>query len=162
MTSNPRPDALLRPIRWFTLASTLVAAAALLGILNGNARAEDEGFEGGSKTFTNPFAPGGGRGGSDFFDDEDFEDDSPQFPAGVQRPSAPGTAAQAGGTGTPPKATAAGGDSTQTTRSEPKVDVLKIDDETGLGPGGKQIVNEFNYPDADILDLAKTLGKLTG
>jgi general secretion pathway protein D len=37
---------------------------------------------------------------------------------------------------------------------------LSIDSETA--EGSKEMVTEFNFPDADILDIAKTLGKLTG
>src|SRR5207237_467195 len=33
-------------------------------------------------------------------------------------------------------------------------------DETG--DGAKETVTDFNFPDADIMDIAKTLGKLTG
>ncbi len=40
------------------------------------------------------------------------------------------------------------------------VPTLKIDDESA--EGSKEMVTDFNFPDADILDLAKTLGKLTG
>lgn len=40
------------------------------------------------------------------------------------------------------------------------VPTLKIDDESA--EGSKEIVTDFNFPDADILDIAKTLGKLTG
>jgi general secretion pathway protein D len=174
MKSQPAPDAILRPLRWFTLASTLVAAAALLGLLNGYARAEDEGFDSGSKTFTNPFAApqGGARGGSNFFDDEDFEDESPQFPADVQRPTAQGGGAApgAGGGSQRPKSNAQPGISMGGTTpggvvqapGAPKVEAIKIDDETGLGQGGKEIVTDFNFPEADIMDIAKTLGKLTG
>lgn len=172
MKSQPAPDAILRPIRWFTLASTLVAAAALLGLLNGYARAEDDGFEGGSKTFTNPFAApqGGAKGGSNFFDDEDFEDESPQFPADIQRPAPQGGTTNLGGGAQRPGNTAQPGISMGGTTpggvvqapGAPKVEAIKIDDETGLGQGGKEIVTDFNFPDADIMDIAKTLGKLTG
>jgi general secretion pathway protein D len=172
MKRHPSPDAVLRPIRWLTLASTLVAAAALLGILNGSARAEEDGFDGGSKTFTNPFAapPGGSGGGSNFFDDEDFEEDSPQFPSDMQRPSPQGGAANSGagarpGTTTSPQGISMGGTTpggVVQAPGAPKVEAIKIDDETGLGQGGKEIVTDFNFPDADIMDIAKTLGKLTG
>ena len=37
---------------------------------------------------------------------------------------------------------------------------VHIDDETG--EGSKEVVTDFNYPDADIMDIAKTLGRLTG
>jgi general secretion pathway protein D len=44
--------------------------------------------------------------------------------------------------------------------SKNKVVSAKVDDETA--EGSKDIVTDFNFPDADILDIAKTLGKLTG
>lgn len=34
--------------------------------------------------------------------------------------------------------------------------------DTDTGKGGTEIVTDFNFKDADILDIAKTLGKLTG
>jgi general secretion pathway protein D len=37
---------------------------------------------------------------------------------------------------------------------------IPVDAETG--EGGREVVNDFNFPDADIMDIAKTLGKLTG
>lgn len=40
--------------------------------------------------------------------------------------------------------------------------VIQIDPETGDGKGSKEIITDFNYPDVDILDLAKALGKITG
>ena len=45
-----------------------------------------------------------------------------------------------------------------------KFDPIPVDTETGdVSPKqAKEIVNDFNFPDADILDIAKTLGKLTG
>jgi general secretion pathway protein D len=38
--------------------------------------------------------------------------------------------------------------------------LVKIDDETA--EGSKDLVTDFNFPDAEIMDIAKTLGKLTG
>ncbi len=172
----PAHESVVRPIRWIALASSLVAAAALLGILNGSAHAEDEGFEPGERTFTNPFAPPPGTttGGSNFFDDEDFEDESPQFPVDMPRP--------AGGPSIAPGATRGGNTAAVPSPSKPSdpggismggtpnggvipgkpVPAIKIEDETGLGQGGKEVVTDFNFPEADILDIAKTLGKLTG
>src|SRR5690606_8017788 len=37
---------------------------------------------------------------------------------------------------------------------------IPVDTQSAIG--GKQIVTDFNFPDADILDIAKTMGKLTG
>ncbi|MCM0605385.1 MAG: type II secretion system secretin GspD [Xanthomonadaceae bacterium] len=44
--------------------------------------------------------------------------------------------------------------------SHNKQKAIKVDTETGSG--SKDVITDFNYPDADIMDLAKTLGKLTG
>lgn len=44
--------------------------------------------------------------------------------------------------------------------SKNKVAPLTINDETA--EGSKDVITDFNFPDADILDIAKTLGKLTG
>lgn len=41
-----------------------------------------------------------------------------------------------------------------------KIAPITIDSETG--EGSKEMITDFNFPDADILDIAKTLGKLTG
>lgn len=41
-----------------------------------------------------------------------------------------------------------------------KVGSIPLDSETG--EGGRNVVENFNYPDADIMEIAKTLGKLTG
>ncbi len=45
-------------------------------------------------------------------------------------------------------------------KSENTVPVFKVNDDTGAG--GKAVITDFNYPDADIMDIAKTIGKLTG
>jgi general secretion pathway protein D len=40
---------------------------------------------------------------------------------------------------------------------------LSVDNESGEGtPAEKELITDFNFPDADILDIAKTLGRLTG
>ncbi len=40
---------------------------------------------------------------------------------------------------------------------------LFVDNESGEGtPAEKELITDFNFPDADILDIAKTLGRLTG
>ena len=40
---------------------------------------------------------------------------------------------------------------------------LPVDTESGDGiPASKEVITDFNFPDADIMDIAKTLGKLTG
>ncbi|MGE0616818.1 MAG: secretin N-terminal domain-containing protein, partial [Bacteriovoracia bacterium] len=44
--------------------------------------------------------------------------------------------------------------------SNSKLDPLAIDSTTGFG--SNEIITDFNYPDAEVMDIAKTLGKLTG
>jgi len=40
---------------------------------------------------------------------------------------------------------------------------MPVDTESGDGiPASNEIITDFNFPDADIMDIAKTLGKLTG
>jgi general secretion pathway protein D len=40
---------------------------------------------------------------------------------------------------------------------------LPVDNESGDGiPASQEMITDFNFPDADIMDIAKTLGKLTG
>ncbi len=53
-----------------------------------------------------------------------------------------------------------GGGTTHGVVSDGKVEPVTINTETG--EGSNEIVTDFNFPDADILDIAKTLGKLTG
>lgn len=53
-----------------------------------------------------------------------------------------------------------GGTSPNGVISKSKVAPINIDNETA--EGSKDLVTDFNFPDADILDIAKTLGKLTG
>jgi general secretion pathway protein D len=139
------------------------------------------GFNGGIKPFSNPFAPGGapppGAGdGNDFFDDELPDEEDFDFPP------PPGAS---GGNYTPPDRNPPpprmGGESPRSSAngldsntgpgismggnqngviSGREVSTLSIDSETG--EGSKETVTDFNFPDADILDIAKTLGKLTG
>lgn len=47
-------------------------------------------------------------------------------------------------------------------RSGGKVAPILLDNESGLGRLGNERISDFNFPEIDILDLAKTMGKLTG
>lgn len=150
---------------------------------------ERKGFEAGDRTFTNPFANPGGtapKGGGTFFEDEEedlaeeeeigdegdlADEDAPPsrfqpaarggFGANVDRagggnsPSPNASRGQGGVSmgGTPPGGVIAGA---------ADVSFLDVETETGKGPGSKTQVTEFNFPDADIMDIAKTMGKLTG
>ena len=143
----------------------------LMGLIAQNAlaappqAASPKGFESGLKTFTNPnyntFVGNTGKtitsddDEDDGFDDEGFDHD-PSAPAqktvnkvNQDSPHAANTPSISMGGGTP------GG-----VIMHSEVQPIKIDDESAIG--SKEVVTDFNFPDADILDIAKTLGKLTG
>ncbi len=148
--------------------SSAIAIAGLIALLAQSARAEEpQGFEPGQKTFSNPFAGGAGKGEDPFFeDDEDLDLEAPEAAA-----PPPATRGQTTARGQPTtQDQSASGDSGISMGGTPpsgvisksQIPPIKIDDDTGLGEGAKETVTEFNFPDADILDIAKTLGKLTG
>lgn len=122
------------------------------------------GFNSGAKPFTaSPFS-------NDSDDEEDEEDFAPVAPPA--RGGAPGLGTGNGGVsaggqrssdGAEPVRTQGGvslGGSQGTVVSKGKPEAISID--TISGEGSKEIVTDFNFPDADIMDIAKTLGKLTG
>ncbi len=48
-------------------------------------------------------------------------------------------------------------------KSKNEVPALIVDNESGEGdPADKEQITDFNFPNADIMDIAKTLGRLTG
>jgi len=48
-------------------------------------------------------------------------------------------------------------------KSKNEIGALHVDTESGDGiPANKEMITDFNFPDADIMDIAKTLGRLTG
>lgn len=48
-------------------------------------------------------------------------------------------------------------------KSKNQIPNLEVDNESGDGvPANKEMITDFNFPDADVLDIAKTLGRLTG
>ncbi len=132
-----------------------------------------------------PNQGGGTNHPGNFFDDED-DDDVNELEGPPSRPGALGGNYPGGGSagGYPPgnvnsrsysaggtansgpdpirteKGIAIGGATANGLISKSKVDPIRVDDETA--EGSKDIVTDFNFPDADILDIAKTLGKLTG
>ncbi|MFN7684321.1 MAG: type II secretion system secretin GspD [Oligoflexia bacterium] len=171
----------VQTLKWLAGASALIGALALLAVVSGGAWAADNetpGFNGGGKTFNNPFAPAPGGPGAPpppFFEDDDFADDDATAEdfSNFKRPGSPGAGAGLGNVQPAPKAArgsapssapiSMGGSSSGSgviERAAPAP--IKIEDETGLGPGAKEMVTDFNFPDADILDIAKSLGKLTG
>ncbi|MEO5971183.1 MAG: type II secretion system secretin GspD, partial [Bdellovibrionia bacterium] len=178
----------IRDSNWYELSAHFacwIGIAGLILLISQGGRAQTtpggrSGFLPGARPF-NPFtnAPPGSdpRGnsakGSNFYDDEDDDDsDGPEENApmppsrNMARPSAP-RSYSAGGTqssGPDPvitdKGVSVGGQSANGVLNRNKTSPLHIDDETA--EGSKDIITDFNFPDADILDIAKTLGKLAG
>jgi len=179
------------PLKWIKILAGSACLIGLIGLAMlmaqgfGYAFAADpvKGFDAGPRTFTqNPFAGAAPNKGGSFFEEEDEEDDfefpDDDFPV---RPSNPQGGAQA-----PAKAgagdAAPAADGTTIGKADPKIgpkgisvggtqpggviahskapSSLHIDDETA--EGSREIVTDFNFPDADIMDIAKALGKLTG
>ena len=172
--------------------TALASAIGLIGLTSSRSSWGQEpppsppGFTGGAKPFSNPFAPGatppsGAGDGNDFFDDELPDEEDFDFPpppgagAGNFTPPArnapnfnPGDSsgadrgsfrAGAPNAGSASGSISMGGAGTGVVSTRPQAPI-NIDTETG--DGSKETVTDFNFPDADILDIAKTLGKLTG
>jgi general secretion pathway protein D len=158
------------PLRWLEIAAGttfLIGIACLLAIMARGAWAADPskpGFAVGSKAFTNPFgnaavAPAAKAAGSDDDDDDlDFGDDK----AGDGGSGAAGMngVGAAGGNSSASHQNSMGGGPSNGVISQNNIASLNINSETG--EGSKEMVTDFNFPDADIMDIARTLGKLTG
>jgi general secretion pathway protein D len=57
----------------------------------------------------------------------------------------------------------AGPGSEKAIKSKNELPALTVDTESGDGvPANKELITDFNFPDANIMDIAKTLGRLTG
>ncbi len=143
----------------------ILMAGVLQQTYSGAQAEEKKGFEPGVKTFTNPnynsFAGNNTSKPPTFFDDDDDEEglDDNNYSPPSSSPSTAGT----GAPGTPNSSISMGGAANASgVIPHKEVDTIKVDDETGAGKGSKEVVTDFNFPDADILDIAKTLGKLTG
>lgn len=164
-------------VRILGALSLLIAMSALLLLIvqNGYAETPPAGFQPGARTFNNTgSAPGGGDSppATDFFDDEseyDVDDMgggyTSQPPAGANAGSGPGFGVPSANSSTPVvrsgkdqtvdiEGASAGVVSTRTTQP------LRVDAEGSAG--SNEVVTDFNFPDADIMDIAKALGKLTG
>jgi general secretion pathway protein D len=123
--------------------------------------------------------------GNFFDDDDDFDDDDfetpPNFAPNPNIPPPQHPSSHSGGSPGGPRTFSAGGapaggpDPVRTSQgiavggtsangiisnAKTKIAPVRVDDETA--EGSKDLVTDFNFPDADILDIAKTLGKLTG
>ncbi|MBL7715325.1 MAG: type II secretion system secretin GspD [Bdellovibrionales bacterium] len=177
----------MKETRTHTWMDRLAAGTAYLGVLAlilllaqslwSSAYGQDEGgFRSGGKSFSNPFAPpgGGGKAPSNFFDDDEDEDYVPppsnrgastaprSFEDDFTPDSGSGSGSRGGGGGGRGRSDEikVGGGLPGGVIQKNQPAALRIDDETA--EGSKEVITDFNFPDADIMDIAKTLGKLTG
>ncbi len=134
----------------------------------------------GSGFGANPFA---GKTGGDFFDDEEDDDTMDEISdeilrqrmeqrlrernAEVSRPSTTesrptgnsgSSAVDMSTAGASVGASSLQGGANTKITAGPKSACLRLDPETGYGP---DVVSNFDFPDADIIEIAKTLGRLT-
>lgn len=178
------------PLIWIRITALTCGGMALLGWLvltasNVLAAPPPTTNEAG-KGFNNPFA---NVPSDEFYDDTDDEPSTGnklqpnrQMAKPKTAPSAAAPSAPSGPTSTNPrvfrsatpgnpndnvpdpkqneKGIEVGGETTDGITVNTEIPFLRVDTETGAG--GKEKVTDFNFPDADILDIAKTLGKLTG
>ncbi len=182
-TSPIQNDYPVQLIRLIATLSALMTFALLIASFTTELWA-DTPHGGGFRPSTRNAYPGGPPGGNTIYpDDEEMDefdeyiDDDfppPSYPpaySNAQPPAAPArnTPAPPATSPPPPSAVAppslegfsAGGTTPGGVISNSAISPIKIDSESGEG-GGKQVVTDFNFPDADILDIAKALGKLTG
>ncbi len=131
------------------------------------------GLPAGDKPFSNPFAGAGAAPVEPAY----FEDEGDvEYPEQATRPAAAAPSVPAASA---PRTVSVGGtpvDTAPITRTKKginigggpvggvietrEMDPLFVNTESG--DGSKDVVTDFNFPDADIMDIAKTLGKLTG
>ncbi len=162
----------LKCIRCLGGAILFVSLTAIIVLLSSPAHAIDPpaGFQPGGKSFNNPYAAPPSQPGQPFFDedDEDFEMDygNSQLPPRDGGGSAGGgggvsydTASNRGGGGGIQIGGSQKGIVNEGPRSAAQPYAM-VDDEGGSG--SNELITDFNFPDADILDIAKALGKLTG
>ena len=159
------------PVQWLEIAAgiaSLIGIVGLLALMSEGAWAEPpgNGFGRGAKSFSNPFvAPGGANKPANAFPEDDASDDA-EFADDVPA-AAPPSPGRGGAPASAPVAerqqdvgTSMGGTPPSGVISHNKAPAFHVNDETG--EGSKEIVTDFNFPDADIMDIAKTLSKLTG
>jgi general secretion pathway protein D len=166
---------------WSTRMSFVFGLCALLGILllifSEVGLAQTNGFRPGGAPIGNPLNDPGGDEEFDEFDDFDA-------------PPPPRTRGKVGGRGSVADDSFTGGISVGGTpddksgpalnrgkkgfelsgpgtekgiKSKNEVPTLFVDNESGSGDAAdRELITDFNFPDADIMDIAKTLGRLTG
>ncbi|MBC7692452.1 MAG: type II secretion system secretin GspD [Methylotenera sp.] len=173
MTANEmKMETQMLPLVWVRILagiSSLIGIAGLIAIMTHNGWAADtgrKGFESGPKTFSNPYA----TGDKPFFDEEEDADFGAPEEDGGFTGTAPsnggdstgGAPRVGGGRGNPGRGgISVGGNANGGIKESAKApSPLHVDNESA--EGSKEIITDFNFPDADILDIAKALGKLTG
>lgn len=162
--------------QWLSIAATttlIIGAVGLVAILlsQGASAAEPSsprpGFNSGAKTFSNPFGntQSSNAGASKDLSDEDDEDSDFSDLSSTPAPRSGTITSGAVGSANVPsgmqaKGVSMGGETAGGVISNSSDNFLPLDSETGEGT--KELVTNFNFPDADIMDIAKTLGRLTG
>jgi hypothetical protein len=149
--------------RWVSL----MGIAGLIAQITQTAWAEDA-------PIINPYAPSDDMGtaedpqfegdvqgdGASFFPEDGNQGINPSANASPSQ-NAGGRAAKAGATGGKrPGRVSIGGAPPSGVTQHSQVQALTVDANTG--EGCKDIVTDFNFPDAEIMDIAKALGKLVG
>ena len=169
---------------WSTRMSFVFGLCALLGILllifSEVGLAQPGGFRPGAAPIGNPLNDPGGEEDFDEFDDGGFEAPPPSRPRG--KVGGRGSVADEGGFsggisvgGTPDDKSGpalnrgkkgyelSGPGTEKGIKSKNEVPTLSVDNESGAGEfADREMITDFNFPDADIMDIAKTLGRLTG
>ena len=166
------------PIKWLSIAAGvafLIGMAGLLAIMSRGAWAVDTkpiyvpqipqssppgtprtGFNAGPKSFSNPFGNNGAAANPPNSNDDDSDDD---LDFGDETPATGGNPAAAQASASPKSFSLGGQPNSGVVVGNP-TPAVRIDSETG--GGSNEQVTDFNFPDADIMDIAKTLGRLTG
>jgi general secretion pathway protein D len=167
---QPAPFTSDRELRWIQITASLVSViglAALFALMIQNAQAADNGFNPGNRpAFPSPFGNQGGNNPPPFFEEEDEDFGNPGElpstpPANPSNPSFGGGSQRGNSPSGSNQGVSFGGNSNSTgIISKKNVASIQLDAETG--EGGRELVSDFNFPDADIMDIAKTLGRLTG
>ncbi len=169
----------IKGIRIFSLALSVIGIIGiiLLGAPNAYSQSGKKGFQSGDTPFKNPFADV----------QKDFEQQNPNLksnqnpfgqniqgqiqeksrnrvtPQQVIRVNPKGSEIHKNDVPEPRmkgNRISVGGETSGGIISENLIPNISVDTQSAIG--GSQIVTDFNFPDADIIDIAKTMGKLTG
>ncbi len=169
--NEPNEVTMAIPLNWLRILaglSYIIGMGGLVALMVHNGWAQDRRGTDPSKPF-NPYAPPPrpGTPSGDYFDDEaeeDFEVDDGFAGAPPSGRGGGNQGAAGGDEGYQPSnggGISVGGSTVGGIISaEKEPPAARVDDEGAVG--SKEVITDFNFPDADILDIAKALGKLTG